>query len=60
MFKIQLKKLNNFINFTKRYSSESILPDNLFYNIPKYDKNPSNFDFPWLISGAPILEIKVL
>jgi hypothetical protein len=59
MFKNQLKKLNNIINFTKRYSSDNILPDHLLYNIPKYDKNPTNFDFPWLINGAPILEIKV-
>jgi len=39
-------------------SLDEILPDHLHYNIPKYSKNPKEFDFPWLIHGAPFLEIK--
>jgi hypothetical protein len=54
----QIKSYTKFIhkNFTTK---ESILPDHLTYNIPKYDKNPEHFDFPWLIGGAPLLELKV-
>ena len=39
--------------------SEIEMPDHLKYNIPKYNKNPDNVDFPWLIGGAPFLELKV-
>jgi hypothetical protein len=35
-----------------------ILPENLKENIPKYEKNPVDFDIPWLIHGAPILQMK--
>jgi len=51
---------NNKFNFSnKTNSKENILPDHLFYDIPKYSKNPENVDFPWLIGGAPFLELKV-
>jgi hypothetical protein len=46
--------------FSSRDSNDlsDILPDHLTYNIPKYNKNPNEFDFPWLMSGAPFLELK--
>jgi hypothetical protein len=47
------------LKFGRPFSTkDDILPDHLVYNIPKYEKN-ENFDFPWLIGGAPFLEIKV-
>jgi hypothetical protein len=51
-------KFNNFYFKFKKAFSEEFLPDHLLYNIPKYTKNPTEFDFPWLINGAPFLEIK--
>jgi hypothetical protein len=57
-------KINNSSRLTsKKFSSnnnsiEDILPDHLVYNIPKYAKNPKEIDFPWLINGAPFLELK--
>lgn len=51
---------NNKFNFSTKFNDkEDILPDHLFYEIPKYSKNPDNVDFPWLIGGAPFLELKV-
>lgn len=41
----------------KSINLDSILPDNLIYKVPDYKKNTS-FDFPWLIDGAPFLDIK--
>jgi hypothetical protein len=58
-FSKTLYKQKYFKLFSTNTGAESILPDHLVYNIPKYDKNPENFDFPWLINGAPLLEIKV-
>lgn len=49
----------NFSFSTKFNNKDDILPDHLFYDIPKYSKNPENVDFPWLIGGAPFLELKV-
>ena len=50
----------NKYNFSNKFNNqEDVLPDHLFYNIPKYSKNPENVDFPWLIGGAPFLELKV-
>lgn len=63
------KHLFKQFNFTKNYSKhfstnksdlDNILPDHLIYKIPKYVKNPEDFNFPWLINGAPLLEIKVI
>lgn len=48
----------SFTTYEKNDSLEDIIPDHLVYNIPKYSKNPKEFDFPWLINGAPFLEIK--
>jgi hypothetical protein len=49
------------IRFNRTFTTkDEILPDHLVYNIPKYEKNPDNFDFPWLVGGAPSLEIKVV
>lgn len=45
-------------NFSKKDELDDFLPDHLYYKIPKYEKNPQYFDFPWLINGAPFLEIK--
>ena len=36
---------------------KDLLPDHFTYKIPTYKKN-TNLDFPWIIEGAPILEIK--
>ena len=44
-------------NFSQKDEIE--MPDHLKYDIPKYNKNPDNVDFPWLIGGAPYLELKV-
>jgi hypothetical protein len=50
----------NKFNFSTKFNNkDDILPDHLFYDIPKYSKNPENVDFPWLIGGAPFLELKV-
>lgn len=49
-------KCKNF--FSEDRNLQDILPDHLTYKIPKYNKNPKEFDFPWLINGAPFLEIK--
>jgi len=54
-----IHKKNNFNFSTKFNNKDDILPDHLFYDIPKYSKNPENVDFPWLIGGAPFLELKV-
>ena len=53
---------NRFLSIcNKQFSSNAnlkdILPDHLTYKIPNYTKNKT-LDFPWLISGAPILDIK--
>lgn len=63
------KLLINFRNFSKmqrfnfsnsiKNQGEIEMPDHLYYEIPKYSKNPENIDFPWLIGGAPFLELKV-
>ena len=45
-------------NFSEKNDNIDI-PDHFHYNIPKYTKNPENVDFPWLIGGAPFLELKV-
>lgn len=53
-------------NIIKKFSSsnssnsslDDFLPEHLLYNVPKYSKNPKEFDFPWLIGGAPFLEMK--
>ena len=57
--KNNLNKINKF-NFSSKTFLEDILPDHLFYDIPKYSKNPENFEFPWLVGGAPFLELKVI
>jgi hypothetical protein len=49
----------NKIIFKAFTTNSDILPDHLVYKIPKYEKNPENIDFPWLIGGAPFLEMKV-
>lgn len=36
---------------------DDLLPEHLSYKIPKFKRN-INFDFPWLINGAPVLDIK--
>lgn len=54
-----VNKINKFDFSTKFNNKDDILPDHLFYDIPKYTKNPENVDFPWLIGGAPFLELKV-
>ncbi len=54
-----INKFHKLIKVNYKNCSETILPDHLKYNIPKYDKNPENVDIPWLINGAPFLEIKV-
>lgn len=57
------KRILKFRSF-KFYSTLSkdplsdILPDSFMYKIPQYKKNPKNFNFPFLVSGAPNLEIK--
>jgi len=51
---------NNLVRcFSTKINFDDILPDHLTYNIPKYIKNPESLNFPWLINGAPLLEIKV-
>lgn len=50
----------NKYNFSTKFNNkDDTFPDHLFYDIPKYSKNPENVDFPWLIGGAPFLELKV-
>ncbi len=51
----------NKFDFSTRLNNKEdlLLPDDFFYDIPKYSKNPENVDFPWLIGGAPFLELKV-
>jgi len=46
-------------HFSTKMNFDDILPDHLTYNIPKYIKNPESLNFPWLVNGAPQLEIKV-
>lgn len=58
MFRV-INRNFKFIKLNKQVFSDDILPEHLKYNIPKYDKNPENLDFPWLINGAPMLEMKV-
>ncbi len=63
---LTFKSINNRIHNTNKFNfsnntnpKENSLPDHLLYEIPKYSKNPENVDFPWLIGGAPFLELKV-
>ena len=59
-YKNQIIYNQNKFNFSTKFDNKNdILPDHLFYEIPKYSKNPENVDFPWLIGGAPFLELKV-
>jgi hypothetical protein len=57
------KKKNKNIFQSQKYNfsikDDIELPDHFKYEIPKYTKNPENVDFPWLIGGAPFLELKV-
>lgn len=46
---------SNSNNTNSEYSS--IIPDHISYKIPNYKKKYS-LDFPWLINGAPVLDIK--
>jgi len=55
---IKNKIITHFNHFSKRKFTSDFLPDHLTYTIPKYSKNPKDFDFPWLIGGAPFLELK--
>jgi len=56
---ININHFNKF-NFSNKFNEKAdIFPDHLFYEIPKYQKNPDNIDLPWLIGGAPFLELKV-
>ena len=46
-------------NKTTMKDLDDFLPENIKYDIPKYQKNPNNMEFPLLIKGAPKLSIKV-
>ena len=62
--KCQFRKIinirNNLHHFSTKIDFDDILPDHFRYSIPKYVKNPETLNFPWLINGAPSLEIKVI
>ena len=59
-FNFSSHKIKQKFDSKKSFSStdhSSSFPDHWKYKIPEYKKN-TDLDFPWLINGAPILQIK--
>jgi hypothetical protein len=42
----------------KNIEDEEFLPDYLIKDAPSYKRNPLSINLPWLINGAPDIEIK--
>jgi hypothetical protein len=39
-------------------NDEDFLPDYLVKNAPTFKRNPISINMPWLINGAPSIELK--